>query len=61
MDNHPPSFSDYQSDMEFTLLNTDGHARRGRLNFARGVVETPIFMPVGTYGAVKSLTPEDLM
>ena len=61
MDNHPPSFSDYQSDMEFTLLNTDGHARRGRLNFARGVVETPIFMPVGTYGAVKSLTPEDLI
>ena len=47
--------------MEFTLLNTDGHARRGRLNFARGVVETPIFMPVGTYGAVKSLTPEDLI
>lgn len=61
LDNHPPSFSDYQSDMEFTLLNTDGHARRGRLNFARGVVETPIFMPVGTYGAVKSLTPEDLI
>ncbi len=47
--------------MEFNLLNTDGHARRGRLNFARGVVETPIFMPVGTYGAVKSLTPEDLI
>ena len=45
--------------MEFNLLNTDGHARRGRLTFARGVVETPIFMPVGTYGAVKSLTPED--
>ena len=46
--------------MEFNLINTDGHARRGRLTFARGVVETPIFMPVGTYGAVKSLTPEDL-
>ncbi|MCX7097361.1 MAG: tRNA guanosine(34) transglycosylase Tgt [Methylococcales bacterium] len=46
--------------MEFNLLNTDGHARRGRLTFARGVVETPIFMPVGTYGAVKSLTPDDL-
>ncbi|MCL7422718.1 MAG: tRNA guanosine(34) transglycosylase Tgt [Methylobacter sp.] len=46
--------------MEFKLLNTDGHARRGRLKFARGIVETPIFMPVGTYGAVKSLTPEDL-
>ena len=47
--------------MEFTLKTTDGHARRGQLAFARGVVETPIFMPVGTYGAVKSLTPEDLL
>ncbi|MDP2904301.1 MAG: tRNA guanosine(34) transglycosylase Tgt [Methylovulum sp.] len=47
--------------MKFNLLNTDGHARRGRLTFARGEVETPIFMPVGTYGAVKSLTPEDLV
>ena len=46
--------------MEFNLINTDSHARRGRLTFDRGVVETPIFMPVGTYGAVKSLTPEDL-
>jgi len=46
--------------MKFELHNTDGYARRGRLTFARGVVETPIFMPVGTYGAVKSLTPEDL-
>jgi len=47
--------------MNFQLLSTDGHARRGRLTFERGVVETPIFMPVGTYGAVKSLTPEDLL
>ncbi|WP_409521209.1 tRNA guanosine(34) transglycosylase Tgt [Methylomonas sp. MO1] len=46
--------------MEFKLKATDGHARRGQLTFARGVVETPIFMPVGTYGTVKSLTPEDL-
>ena len=46
--------------MEFNLINNDGYARRGRLTFDRGVVETPIFMPVGTYGAVKSLTPEDL-
>ncbi|MDD4915963.1 MAG: tRNA guanosine(34) transglycosylase Tgt [Methylococcales bacterium] len=46
--------------MKFELQTTDGDARRGRLSFARGVVETPIFMPVGTYGAVKSLTPEDL-
>ncbi len=46
--------------MDFKLINTYGHARRGQLTFARGIVETPIFMPVGTYGAVKSLTPEDL-
>ena len=42
--------------MLFDLINTDGHARRGRLTFERGVVQTPIFMPVGTYGSVKSLT-----
>jgi queuine tRNA-ribosyltransferase len=46
--------------MEFKLKNTDGHARRGQLTFARGIVETPIFMPVGTYGTVKSLTPDEL-
>jgi queuine tRNA-ribosyltransferase len=46
--------------MDFKLTNTDGHARRGRLTFARGIVETPIFMPVGTYGTVKSLTPDEL-
>jgi queuine tRNA-ribosyltransferase len=46
--------------MDFKLITTDGHARRGQLTFARGVVETPIFMPVGTYGTVKSLTPDDL-
>lgn len=46
--------------MEFSLKNTDGHARRGQLTFARGVIETPIFMPVGTYGTVKALTPEEL-
>ena len=50
-----------KSFMDFKLLSTDGHARRGRLTFERGVVETPIFMPVGTYGAVKALTPEDLL
>lgn len=47
--------------MEFKLINTDGYARRGQLHFARGVVETPIFMPVGTYGTVKALTPEELL
>ncbi|MCF6252431.1 MAG: tRNA guanosine(34) transglycosylase Tgt [Methylococcaceae bacterium] len=46
--------------MEFKLKNTDGYARRGQLKFPRGTIETPVFMPVGTYGTVKSLTPEDL-
>ncbi len=44
----------------FTLKKTDGNARRGALKLKHGIVETPIFMPVGTVGAVKSLTPEDL-
>ena len=47
--------------MDFTLLTTDGPARRGRLTFARGTVETPAFMPVGTYGTVKAMTPEELV
>ena len=46
--------------MEFELLAQDNGARRGRLTFARGVVETPVFMPVGTYGTVKGMTPEEL-
>jgi len=46
--------------MKFTLNTTDGQARQGQLVFERGVVDTPAFMPVGTYGAVKSLTPEDV-
>ena len=46
--------------MEFKLKNTDGHARRGQLSFSRGIIETPVFMPVGTYGSVKSLTSEEL-
>ncbi len=45
---------------EFTLLATDGAARRGRLRLAHGTVETPAFMPVGTYGTVKAMTPEEL-
>ena len=44
----------------FQLLATDGAARRGRLSTAHGDVETPAFMPVGTQGTVKSLTPADL-
>jgi queuine tRNA-ribosyltransferase len=47
--------------MRFTLLAGDGAARRGRLEFARGTVETPAFMPVGTYGTVKAMTPEQLV
>lgn len=46
--------------MEFNLSHTDQAARRGRLKFPRGTVETPMFMPVGTYGTVKALTPEQL-
>ncbi len=46
--------------MRFELLAQDGAARRGRLEFARGSVQTPAFMPVGTYGTVKAMTPEDL-
>jgi queuine tRNA-ribosyltransferase len=47
--------------MRFALLGTDGAARRGRLEFSRGAVETPAFMPVGTYGTVKAMTPEQLV
>ncbi len=46
--------------MRFELLARDGAARRGRLTFGRGSVETPAFMPVGTYGTVKAMTPEEL-
>jgi queuine tRNA-ribosyltransferase len=46
--------------MTFTLLKTDGAARRGRLVTPHGVVETPVFMPVGTRATVKSLGPDDL-
>ena len=46
--------------MEFQLLGQDQSARRGQLTFARGAVETPAFMPVGTYGSVKAMTPEEL-
>ncbi len=46
--------------MKFELLATEGRARRGRLHFSRGTVETPAFMPVGTYGSVKAMTPAQL-
>lgn len=47
--------------MQFELDGQDGHARRGRLRFDRGVVETPCFMPVGTYGTVKGMLPRDIV
>jgi queuine tRNA-ribosyltransferase len=48
--------------LQFELLQTDAgsHARRGRLTLNHGVVQTPIFMPVGTYGTVKGVTPRSL-
>ena len=46
--------------MKLELVAQDGAARAGRLQFRRGTVETPAFMPVGTYGSVKSVTPEEV-
>jgi len=46
--------------MRFERLGSDGEARRGRLHLRRGVVDTPAFMPVGTYGTVKAMTPAEL-
>jgi queuine tRNA-ribosyltransferase len=47
--------------MQFTLLATSGRARRGRLDLAHGAVQTPVFMPVGTYGTVKAMAPNELV
>lgn len=47
--------------MKFDLLKKQNGARRGRLDFPRGTIETPAFMPVGTYGTVKAMTPEELV
>jgi queuine tRNA-ribosyltransferase len=46
--------------ISFDLIKREGTARRGRLTLDRGVIETPAFMPVGTYGTVKAMTPEEL-
>ena len=46
--------------LQFSLLRTDGAARRGRLVLNHGEVQTPIFMPVGTYGSVKAMLPHEL-
>jgi len=47
--------------MQFSLLARDGQARRGQLTLNHGVVQTPIFMPVGTYGSVKAMLPHELV
>ena len=48
--------------MKFTVLSEDGHslARTGKIETDHSVIETPVFMPVGTHGVVKSLSPNDL-
>ena len=46
--------------LRFQLLARDGLARLGRLEFPRGEVDTPAFMPVGTYGTVKAILPRDI-
>ena len=46
--------------LQFELLKTEGRARRGRMTLNHGVVQTPIFMPVGTYGSVKAMSPLEL-
>jgi len=50
-----------KSDMTFNLLASDGKARRGQIEFPRGTIETPAFMPVGTYGTVKGMLPRDIL
>ncbi len=51
---------DSRSRMKFELLGNDGKARRGRITFDRGTIETPAFMPVGTYGTVKGIKTEEV-
>jgi len=46
--------------MQFNLISTDNKARRGQITFDRGTIQTPAFMPVGTYGTVKGMTPEEV-
>jgi queuine tRNA-ribosyltransferase len=47
--------------MRFSVTHTDGRARRGVLTLAHGTVDTPAFMPVGTYGTVKAMSPAELV
>ena len=46
--------------LKFTLHKKDGYARRGTLELNHGKIETPVFMPVGTYGSVKAMNPQNL-
>ena len=46
--------------MKFTLMNTDGTARRGEIETPRGVIRTPAFMPVGTAATVKAMYPDQV-
>jgi len=50
-----------ESAVEFSVHKSDGAARRGELRFDRGAVQTPAFMPVGTYGTVKGMLPRDIV
>ena len=45
--------------LSFELTADDGAARAGRMSVAHGTIETPVFMPVGTYGTVKAMAPSD--
>ena len=47
--------------MRFSVTKVEGLARRGVMKFSRGVVQTPAFMPVGTYGSVKGLNPSQIL
>src|SRR5437764_5910261 len=47
--------------MQFSVLAKSGAARRGRLELAHGAIDTPVFMPVGTYGSVKAMAPDELV
>jgi queuine tRNA-ribosyltransferase len=47
--------------VKFDISHECGAARRGKLTFRRGEIQTPVFMPVGTYGSVKSVTPEEVV
>ncbi|MFM0120887.1 MULTISPECIES: tRNA guanosine(34) transglycosylase Tgt [unclassified Paraburkholderia] len=57
---HDTTFERPDKGLNFELLGVDGLARRGRVTLNHGVVETPIFMPVGTYGTVKAVQPREL-